>query len=467
MPNAKLEHSKPLDVYLWGDIPAIKGAADFIYRKMKRECGYYYDGKQLCIPYKSGSLNGAKILDKLKVILVNLYIAYQQDNRLYLSFSRSSDNYKKNKRNPQVFLNKNYVVFVTDFLAKHKYIELHLGVYSHVRNNFSRWSRMKATYKLVREFRKYRQSNGMEGLKRRIFPIILRDANKNDIYFPLNTFYARQLVININKINRILKRHIIEIPAKFLENDEIGRRSYQQHYQSYNQSYYRVFNDGSLNFDAGGRFYCHWSQQIKSEYRKFITIDGEPCVELDYSCLHISMLYALRGKSLPDGDLYELPGIPDDYRKLVKLAVNIYINVDSKKKAISALNKYGRAFYKKYPGLPFIKCRTIFEAIENKHNDIRDDFAMKKGSYLQSLDSKIAENIMLHFAARDIPVLCIHDSFVIQARYKDELYKMMNEEYHKVFHRYPKGITFKSNPSDEGDYLHQLDEELSEILCEF
>src|SRR5262249_37427882 len=55
---------------------------------------------------------------------------------------------------------------------------------------------------------------------------------------------------------------------------------------------HRVFNN---TLDEGGRFYGGWWQNIPSKYRRFITINGVPTRELDYSNLHAAMLYAREG----------------------------------------------------------------------------------------------------------------------------------------------------------------------------
>ena len=67
---------------------------------------------------------------------------------------------------------------------------------------------------------------------------------------------------------------------------------------------YRVFNNGS--FDEGGRFYGGWWQNLPSEYRQFITINGHTTSEYDYSAPSIlAMLYAELGQPLRD-DAYEI-----------------------------------------------------------------------------------------------------------------------------------------------------------------
>ena len=55
------------------------------------------------------------------------------------------------------------------------------------------------------------------------------------------------------------------------------------------------------------------------------------------------------------------------------------------------------------------------------------------GNKLQFRDSLLAEQIMLHFASRDIPVLPVHDSFIIMRGLYSELVNVMQEEFEKMF----------------------------------
>jgi len=66
----------------------------------------------------------------------------------------------------------------------------------------------------------------------------------------------------------------------------------------------RVFSRGSM--ERGGRFYGGWWQFIPSEFREFITINGQPTVEIDFSELHPRLLYLEQGLEPPSGDLYDI-----------------------------------------------------------------------------------------------------------------------------------------------------------------
>src|SRR5262249_50698021 len=62
----------------------------------------------------------------------------------------------------------------------------------------------------------------------------------------------------------------------------------------------------------------------------------------------------------------------------------------------------------------------------------KDFFYTGYGVHLQYLDSQVAEKVMLHFAKRGIPVLPIHDSFIVHHGYKNELMEVMISSFDEV-----------------------------------
>ena len=60
---------------------------------------------------------------------------------------------------------------------------------------------------------------------------------------------------------------------------------------------------------------------------------------------------------------------------------------------------------------------------------VRQHFFSGTGGALQFQDSKIAEYVLGHMKARGQLVLPVHDSFVVQDKYIDDLYATMIESY--------------------------------------
>ncbi|KFE36128.1 hypothetical protein [Thioclava atlantica] len=195
---------------------------------------------------------------------------------------------------------------------------------------------------------------------------------------------------------------------------------------------YRVFNNRS--FAQGGRFYGGWWQHAKRYVRPFITIDGQPTVEADFKGLHPAILFAKSGLDIPPDPYSLVPGIADnemlrDHAKTTFLAL---LNADS-------TTKEPRNFDSAAHGM-------TAEAFRQR---VKDAFPMLPGIFgtgigrcLQREDSDMAEKIMLHFADRGMPVLPVHDSFIIAADHKDELIRVMEAVFHARYGQMPK-ITLK------------------------
>ncbi len=409
----KLDYSRELDMWIWSNKPEIVKSADFLFPRIIKNI--------------TKKLDKNRLKNHLKVFLTELFVAHKQDSKLFISVSRNKNSYRASKRFDKVYLRYKYVIKIADFLIDNGYVEYHKGInFSH----YARESRIRASQKLLRLFRKYRSEGGI--ILRRNPPIILRDENKKDIDFDMDNLEVKTIIKNVNKINKCLDRHLIsaDVPwhefADFMLNCPINEQT---------KKYVRIFNNS--DFKQGGRFYFHWSQMIKSELRKYITIDGKSTVELDYSCLHLSMLYGLENLIPPAGDLYALPGINSCFRPVIKKAVNIAINANNETSAMQAINIENRQFTDK-TGLIPPSPKILLETLKETHSPIQKYLCTGYGVRLQFLDSSIAEQIMVSLAEDDICCLCIHDSFIVANEYKDQLYKLMISQFASLFNFNPR-----------------------------
>ena len=192
---------------------------------------------------------------------------------------------------------------------------------------------------------------------------------------------------------------------------------------------YRVF--ANTDFTEGGRFYGPWWHNIQSWLRAAIVINEQPTIECDYSNMHPTILYVSKGLQ-PPADSYD--GIIEsentddplqpDTRSVVKLAFNAMLNAKAELKRPPQglrLSAFG------------IKWRELSQRISEKHAPIADAFYTGQGLKLQYLDSQLAETIMLTFAAEDIPVLPVHDSFIVAAEHHERLIKVMKCAFQEQF----------------------------------
>ncbi|AWW46752.1 hypothetical protein DPM18_07990 [Polynucleobacter paneuropaeus] len=194
----------------------------------------------------------------------------------------------------------------------------------------------------------------------------------------------------------------------------------------------RIFSRGS--FQKGGRFYGGWWQFIPSEYRRYITINGLPTVEVDYSELHPRMMYRDANLPLPEGDLYDLGlrYVDKEYdkdiepykskRKVIKTYINAMINDD-------------RGNFKlNHRQIKTMEMNTasLGALVIEKHPIIKDIKGKGHGLRYQFIDSQIAEKVMMKLMSQGILCLPVHDSFICQEHHLTKLQLAMSEAYEEV-----------------------------------
>ena len=241
------------------------------------------------------------------------------------------------------------------------------------------------------------------------------------------------------------------------------------------QQYMRIFTD-SLKY--GGRLYNRVGgiQTMKQEDRKFLSIDGEPVVELDFKALHPSILYELRWQIFPNDvedavfirtDPYdiEMPALDiDQYaidrhikenslehynpvRSLTKAAVMICLNAKSLNDAVKALVSELRDDYekeaarRKYVGIPFGKsdnglskfpAKYVCESVQHAHAIIGDCFFADQGINLQRVDSDIICEVLTALTEQNISAFSEHDSIIVKESIAAYAESLMREAYKDV-----------------------------------
>ncbi|MBL6782768.1 MAG: hypothetical protein ISQ21_06975 [Alphaproteobacteria bacterium] len=194
---------------------------------------------------------------------------------------------------------------------------------------------------------------------------------------------------NLEIINAALSTRWIDLELTDDEFEELELRMHQRSIERnegegrlrlHDRQIYRVFN--SLDFDRGGRFYGGWWQMVPSQYRSKILIDGKRTVELDFSTLHPTILYAQAGVKL-EQDAYQIALKPEttpagknsgDFRNVVKRAFNAMLNAEHRLKQPPhelKLSEWG------------ISWKQLVQAIESRHQPVAKQFFTGTGLRLQ------------------------------------------------------------------------------------
>jgi hypothetical protein len=243
--------------------------------------------------------------------------------------------------------------------------------------------------------------------------IILRDADGNPVDYR-DSRETRWMRKQLSEFNEALLGQQIALGDRIIrEGDRLdngGRAQAQLH---------RVFHRS--DFNLGGRFYgAHWQNIPAEGARDQITINGEPTTEVDYTGLHIRLLYAEAGKPMP-ADPYDVDGWP---RKQIKLALLIAINarthIDAVRALADALRQSGGV------ADPYATAEALIRAAKTRHPDIAHTIGSDAGVRLMRQDSEIAARVMREvMRATGIVPLPIHDSFIVPTSRQQHLMEAM------------------------------------------
>lgn len=216
--------------------------------------------------------------------------------------------------------------------------------------------------------------------------------------------------------------------------------------------YVRDFKD---DFQSHGRMYMKGSETLRKTERPTIEFNDDPSIELDYSGMHARMLYHLAGIDYRD-DPYLFLGTTQAERYVAKQITNTAFNTASPKKCLQSMRNQ-QSFYKN-SRLKSTKDRDKAQKLLSAMEKVRElhgpDFtyaeAQKRmweahpalqphfytGTFgrLAIIESNIALNVMYDFAKEGIPILGVHDSFVVPRIFIGKLKMEMIQAYHKHLH---------------------------------
>jgi hypothetical protein len=176
---------------------------------------------------------------------------------------------------------------------------------------------------------------------------------------------------------------------------------------------------------------CHTYAGIhaKKHLRRCITINGQPTVEADFKGLHPAILFAKNGLNIPTDPYALVPGIAenDTLRRHAKTTFLALLNAN-------ATTREPRNFDSSVHGMTAEAFRKM---VKEAFPMLPGVFGTGIGVRLQREDSDLAESIMLHFAEKSVPVLPVHDSFIIAEQHKDELVQVMKGAFYDSYGQKP------------------------------
>lgn len=409
------DNSRPLDVHRWSEYPEVRSAVDAIYEEL------------IQLPEFSGREKDNK--RHLRVVLMDLLHCNDVDPVAFVGYSRNANKFSTEQRYNKLRIKYRALIRVIDGLTNLGYVEGVKG-FRDPRSGISRQARMRATSKLLDVLAdKYHVIPTMISRAKDVESIVMRDKDKNETSYKDTSRIAKMRAV-VDRYNNCLDRTYADIRLRGYE----GRRAL--HIDLNRNKVRRIFNNNS--WKQGGRFHGGWWQNIPRELRLRITMQDKPTVEVDYSAMHIVILFAMEGIDYfdtNDGDPYLIDEFPNDakHRALFKLVLLTCLNASSKTSAKQAIRHEMRETPDDYPDS--VDLDTAIKAFEVKHAPIAGHFYSGIGNKLQYYDSVVAEKVIEYFTEEGsvgIAPLVVHDSFIVRRGLEDELRDVMEESLRHV-----------------------------------
>ena len=436
------EHSRPLDVHRWSEHPEVNAFVDDIFNT-------YFKQK-------------TKIRKKhLKVVLLDLYIAWRDDPTLSIGVAMSPKAYKSGKSRNNSLNIKRTTIDIVKELEQNEFIRLLGG--KRISTQIGYVSRIWASDKLIKKFQDAAFFEFAVGHHEGKETIILRDSDKNEIDTYIDNTNVKRMRLQLTKYNKLLEKSFIDIQKydvpRILIKPKRRRRSDEPKYVNishHDKFVRRVFNNSS--FDEGGRFYGGWWQRIDGKIRKDIRINNIATVEIDYSAIHVIMLYALMGIDYWSNftkDPYDINiqfvNDPEHSRTIIKSFLLLAINANNETSLFKAFrNEHD------YESMPYEftneRLSKILDDIKEEHHPIAHKICSGEGIKLMNYDSMIVEHILDNFIKRDTPILTVHDSFVVQLGEENRLHELMQEAFERVMKVNKVKVKYNKNMTKQDLY---------------
>jgi hypothetical protein len=426
--KSSVHNSRPLDVHRWSERLEVESFVAPLWNR--------FNGEQADVSaVKKGRPTKRIKRDNMKVLLLDLYVCWCEDPTRYIGISSNRNDWSKG-RYKAIHLSKS-ILDVLNWLVAEGLVDK--------RNHFH--SRDPSLSRTAR----YRASKSLQSLfEAALFGIddihahddeeciVLKQTEVKDdesaatsksIKYedtPL-TVAMRERLTNYNKLLR--QNHIdVHSLAKPMIKREIKKGSRKGQYTTvaigqHNKFVRRIFSRGS--WQMHGRFYGGWWQQIGSELRRHIFINGNPTVEVDFKSMHVALLNAELGVKVTY-DPYEVDAnlFPKLDRQVVrgwcKSLVLTAINAKDRASTYSAFRSDAKTGSPE-KRLKNIQLAGLLDAFIAKNPHLEDYLCLDQGITLMHKDSMIAADIMNTLTDKGIPVLTVHDSFIVLRHHFAEL----------------------------------------------
>jgi hypothetical protein len=476
--SSNINNSRPFDVHVWSEYPEFNKLIEKLWPK------YFPSDDSTVLP---GPKPKATSKVHFKTLLLDLYVCWMTDPNMYLGVHMSNTGWKANSRYNALHLSDRMIGIIKELVA--------VDILEFQKGHQGTLTRIRANRQLQLLFRDLKFSISEVVFDYMRDPIILRGMSEEPDEMEVHTSSKKRKKPTLeyddtpetirmrgvlNKYNELLNEtrlDVFSLEEPYFERSEKKAGKEEKFVRTYitgrNHFVRRVFNNES--WELGGRFYGGWWQHISKELRPDIMINDNPVVEIDFNAMHIALLQAevaekpeldlvvVKGGEPQQGsdffqkfsasrliDTDDAPNANDDpytlngsifphkndfdQRKAVKGLVLMAINAVSRKSAFSAFRS-SRATGDPLKKMKNIELSQLLDAFIKKHPKLEPFLCTGKGLELMYLDSRIAESVIEQFTDKSIPVLCVHDSFIVADDQKHELLRAMAHACNQVIGR--------------------------------
>ncbi|MDB2598154.1 hypothetical protein N9Y08_02260 [Paracoccaceae bacterium] len=457
LPPIDRYHSQPFSYHANTDSLALQQLSKVIWQSFSDEDRTNIDGTS----NNKGNLLGQ---DYLLLIIIQLFVHWKSDPSLCLGTPRGNDTINVRDFYNTKMISSAKLVRVFDTLISNGYVDHVNHTYIETSNNKNTTSRIRTNKKLHLLFREVNASEFDVDLNADTKQIHLTDwviDDDGDLVKDLNNKKAKEyLKYDENEPHIVAKLKVLTDYNNLLRRTHVDLSNLERPYivrQKKNKKtsaledqlipitqqkkfVRRIFSRGS--WEANGRFYGGFWQQIGSEYRHHIRINGNTTVELDYSSLHPNILLVEQGVP-PSEDVYTISEQPilkrfdlSSQRKIIKMAVMMLLNADRINKAYNALMNT----YKTPKGeqkdprstITYKEFELFIEAFIKNHPSLKNLIGKDQGIRLMYKDSQIIEYIIENFTNENIPILCVHDSIIVEEQHVNKARQEMKRATKKI-----------------------------------
>lgn len=426
--NSSVHNSRPFDVHRWSEHPEVESFVAPLWLR--------FNGEQANVSLvKKGRPTKRIKRDNMKVLLLDFYVCWCEDPTRYIGISSNNNDWTKG-RYKALHLSPT-ILNVLDWLVAEGLVDKRNHFYSQT-PSLSRTARYRASESLQSLFET--ALFGIDDIHAHDDEecIVLKQTEVKDdesaktsksIDYE-DTPQTVAMRERLTAYNKLLRQNHIDIYslAKPVIKREIKKGSRKGQLNTvaigqHNKFVRRIFSRGS--WELHGRFYGGWWQQIGSDHRSHIFINGNPTVEVDFKSMHVALISAEFGADVVD-DAYKVGA--DLFPKHTEEAVRAWC----KSLVLTAINAKDRVgTFKAFrsdakTGSPEKRLKDeqlgrLLDAFITKSPHLEDYLCADQGITLMHKDGMIAADIMNKLTDKGIPVLTVHDSFIVQRHHFSEL----------------------------------------------